>query len=712
MQLLRLRLRNWCRYLDHEVLFHPQMNVILGPNGSGKSTLMNAVVFALTGKTNRTPGKKDDNVAQLAPPGENAYVELDLTHGGMTFHIVRVLAGRKKTTLVVTAQGAEVCATTGEKHVTAEIEKHLGVNPELLERYVFIAQGAMFAPFDPNVEPSARMVAFQRLFNVERIEALWLTLGERLESLPMVEAPDVSGAEAASAQAAVAVQTLYDELVTYGDVQFWNPATDPATVLLQQAAQAAEAAGQVPAAAAKRAAAVAEAWRVRSAYRAARVAANVARMQHDASLHPAGAAQDRITARTMHNTTRQQRSSLEAVLQQSQANLAALPIVTQPATPPNVFDVALTDARNVHASARQRLQDLRTMQANPTCRTCGQALKNVPTEADVAAAAGAETQAAAAVEALNAQALSLHREWTTWRDTESRRAQLQEMIRTYTQTLQGMPLAPDPGGNPHEDATLVALPAHLAQVLRDANAAVANCERTYYTARTTAAVAVAAWRRLKADAARAPDAAVVAAARAEYDAKQQRQLHAVRLAAQYEAARATHARAAEAVRLLRDTAARAAVANATRNRVAALRSLMHRDVLGRAVLSEYLAAMLDSTNETLAAFGVDFRLQQQADAIDYTALFPDGRHQPIGRLSGGQKVLAALAFMIAVNTTFAAQLGLFCPDEPTEWLDADNQSCIETAVARLRVAAAERQLQTIMVTHAPIGHLFDNVIQL
>ena len=179
MQLLRLRLRNWCRHLDKEVTFHPQMNVILGPNGSGKSTLMHAVVFALTGKTNRAPGKKDANVAQLAPPGESAYVELDVLHGGMTFHIVRVLAGRKKSTLVITAQDNEICTVTGENHVSVEIEKHLGVNTELLDRYVFIAQGAMFAPFDPNVEPSARRVAFQRLFNVERIEALWLTLGER-----------------------------------------------------------------------------------------------------------------------------------------------------------------------------------------------------------------------------------------------------------------------------------------------------------------------------------------------------------------------------------------------------------------------------------------------------------------------------------------------------------------------------------------------------
>ena len=712
MQLLRLRLRNWCRHLDKEVTFHPQMNVILGPNGSGKSTLMHAVVFALTGKTNRAPGKKDANVAQLAPPGESAYVELDVLHGGMTFHIVRVLAGRKKSTLVITAQDNEICTVTGENHVSVEIEKHLGVNTELLDRYVFIAQGAMFAPFDPNVEPSARMVAFQRLFNVERIEALWLTLGERLESLPMVEAPDVAGADAASAQAAVEVQALYSELVTYGDVQYWNPATDPATVLLQQAAQAAEAAGQLPAAAQARSQAISEAWRARAQLRLMRAAAADAHQRHDATLAPATAAQARVAARTAYAAAVQQRAGIENVLRQSQSNLATLPVVGQPAVPDGAFDAQLADARNAHAATRHRLQDLQTMQANPTCRTCGQSLKNVPTDDDVVAAVTADGHAAAVVTALNAQAVSLQREWASWRDTESRRRQLQEAIQAYTQTLQAMPLPTDPGGNAADDAALASRPAQAAQVLRDAQAGVANWERAYFYAQCAGANAVAAWRRLRTEAARAPDPAVVAAARADYDTKRQRQLYAVALAARYEGARANHARAAEAVRMLRDTAARAAAANAARNRVAALRALLHRDVLGRAVLSEYLAAMLDGTNETLAAFGVDFRLRQQTTSIDYVAVFPDGRQQPIGRLSGGQKVLASLAFMIAVNTTFAAQLGLFCPDEPTEWLDADNQSCIETAVSRLRTAAAERQLQTIMVTHAPIGHLFDNVIQL
>lgn len=673
---------------------------------------MNAVVFALTGKTNRTPGTKTANVAQLAQAGESSYVELDLQHGGMVFHIVRVLEGRKKTTLVITAQGAEICTTTGEKHVSAEIERHMGVNSELLERYVFIAQGAMFAPFDPNVEPATRTVAFQRLFNVERIEALWTTLGERLLSLPVVEAPDVAGAEAANAQAAVLVQQLYAELLTYSDVQYWDPAADPAVVLLQQAAQAAEAAGRIPAALVARRNATTAAWQSRALARRAVVDTAAAQQRYDATLAPAAAASARITARGAYVAAAQQRSGIENGLRQAQAGLAALATVACPTVPEGAYDAQLTEAHNLQASTGHRLQDLRTMQANPVCRTCGQGLRNVPTDADVAAAADAAAQAAGAVTALNAQVAGLRRSWTLWRETEGRRGQLQETVRSYTQALQTMPLPADPGGSAADDVAVAAMPAQALQVLRGAQAALSAHERGYFQARSASAAAVSTWRRLCADAARAPAAAVVAAARAEYDNKRGRQMYAVALGARYEAARAAHAQAAESVRLLRETAARAATANAARARVAAVRDIMHRDVLGRAVLAEYLAAMLNGTNETLAAFGVDFRLRQQADAIDYEALFPDGRRQPIGRLSGGQKVLSALAFMIAVNTTFAAQLGLFCPDEPTEWLDADNQACIEVAVTRLRTAAAERQLQTIMVTHAPIGHLFDNVIRL
>ena len=718
MRLKTLKLRNWCQHLDREVEFHPQMNVVLGPNGSGKSNLMNAIVFALTGTTGRSPGKKDANVAQLAPGSDSAaFVDLVLEHGGMRFQIRRMLAGRGKTTLKITADepaagDPTICDVTGDRQVSRELENHLGVGAELLERYVFIAQGAMFAPFDPNIEPAAHMVAFQRLFGVERVEALWQLLGERLLTLPTIEVPDTAAAQAAEISAHADATRLYEELQTYEDVRCWSPETDPATAMLQQAALAAEAAAKLPAAASTRRHATTAAWVARGALRAA--ALRHAAVQADCLLlcEPARVAQVRQAARTACASALAARAVHERNIAAYTAQLSQL--VMPPL--PQESEQAATDAwQRAMAAAQQAAtarDNLNAARANPYCRACGQALQNIPTSQDVdaaaATAAAAENTARLAREHMGAVSSA----WAQYRQVDAARRQLTESLQSAQRAYASVTVPPDAHGDPAADAAVIAQDSAARAALDVAMQQLRMCERDYFGARIRATPAREQYRQLVRTQRDAPRPEIVAAARAEYDRKRARQLHAVALAASYDAARAALAAAAERRRCVIELAARAAAANATRTRLSVVRDLLHRDVLGRAVLYEYMAAMLTSTNATLAAFGVDFRLHQPADVIDYVAEFADGRRQPIGRLSGGQKVLAALAFMISVNTTFAAQIGLFCPDEPTEWLDADNQACIETAVARLRAAAAERQLQTIMVTHAPIGHLFDNVIRL
>ena len=83
-------------------------------------------------------------------------------------------------------------------------------------------------------------------------------------------------------------------------------------------------------------------------------------------------------------------------------------------------------------------------------------------------------------------------------------------------------------------------------------------------------------------------------------------------------------------------------------------------------------------------------------------------------MSGGEKVILALAFRIAVNSLFASDLGLLCLDEPTAGLDDDNMQCLEKALARLKDLSSERGLQCIIVTHESerLARLFDNVIRI
>jgi DNA repair exonuclease SbcCD ATPase subunit len=151
-----------------------------------------------------------------------------------------------------------------------------------------------------------------------------------------------------------------------------------------------------------------------------------------------------------------------------------------------------------------------------------------------------------------------------------------------------------------------------------------------------------------------------------------------------------------------------------------VRDAFHRDNMPRDVAAAYLHMLTQpsqdsrmlSVNDLLETFEADFRVQVLND-LSFKAVFHDGREQPAGRLSGGQQVVLALSFRIAVNSLFAGAMGLLCLDEPTEYLDEHNMGCLAQAFERLRSLAGQRGLQVIVITHAPeFAHLFDKVIRL
>lgn len=117
-------------------------------------------------------------------------------------------------------------------------------------------------------------------------------------------------------------------------------------------------------------------------------------------------------------------------------------------------------------------------------------------------------------------------------------------------------------------------------------------------------------------------------------------------------------------------------------------------------------------NNNLDRFNTRFRVAA-IDDLRFLLRYHSGRVQPAERLSGGERVMLALAFRIAVNSRYAEELGLLCLDEPTAGLDEDNLSCLEVALGRLRELSQACGLQVIMVTHdSGLNGLFDRVIRL
>jgi exonuclease SbcC len=125
---------------------------------------------------------------------------------------------------------------------------------------------------------------------------------------------------------------------------------------------------------------------------------------------------------------------------------------------------------------------------------------------------------------------------------------------------------------------------------------------------------------------------------------------------------------------------------------------MHKSNLPKRLTVNYLKKTVVKMNEYLEDFNAPFRIYSD-DELVFWAKFNDGRKLPAARLSGGEKVVLALAFRLAVQFGVAAGVNLLVLDEPTVGLDDDNIECLATAFNRLRAMSKSSGLQVLVVSH-------------
>src|SRR5690606_3364754 len=83
------------------------------------------------------------------------------------------------------------------------------------------------------------------------------------------------------------------------------------------------------------------------------------------------------------------------------------------------------------------------------------------------------------------------------------------------------------------------------------------------------------------------------------------------------------------------------------------------------------------------------------------------------RLSGGEKVVLALAIRLAISSLFARELGILVLDEPTAGMDTDNVDYLCDVLSSLGAVLRKEDEQVIMVTHdMRLERAFDDVITL
>ena len=144
----------------------------------------------------------------------------------------------------------------------------------------------------------------------------------------------------------------------------------------------------------------------------------------------------------------------------------------------------------------------------------------------------------------------------------------------------------------------------------------------------------------------------------------------------------------------------------------ALRKIFHRDALPKFIANHFLRTLVAKINETLESFESPFSVTAEDD-LSFSAHKPNGVVEPADRLSGGEKVVLALSFRLAINSLFGGEVGMMVLDEPTAGLDEHNLGCLADVLAKLCDLTRKKGQQIIMITHeARLQRVFDNVIHL
>jgi len=713
MRLKEVTLHEYCQHSHRVLKFEEGLNALVGRNGAGKSNALKGVYAALTGDFGRNAGVKRDNIRQLANEKSDSYVNLVFTHGANTFKVSHSL---RNGTAKLRINEEEPVA--GTRQVTDRIFKMLGVSPKLIADHVFVEQGDV-AAFLSAVD-SDRAKLCERLFGTEIASTIYKRIGEHLDALEVPTIGDLRDkCLERIADTEFKIAEIDDKLQAYADLPVdYDPSKDE----LQEVVARWRALQQVKL----------DVLRLteqeeRLAKLLASKRTEYERLQADyETLHsyveveikPREAARKEFVSWDAYDRVQHLAKVYDSEEAKAQTEFADNP---RPEKPVDFVELQTIpkDAWNLERSELIRTcnvlkQFIATAESgSPECMTCGTPMNELLSSLSARKENLADAQRRLGVLHEQLKRSDLYRQvlagWNTWygmwvtskEGRERRKRDLQfvakptrsrEELRKYLDELVDMERARD--GIKFELDRL-GYDKMEGQYENQAKQLKAKCQELaeYDVTESDAAMATKiigdrteAWRQLT-------------ALTAEQDSlfkmleDSQKTLAEIELMAQ-----------------------QAVAVRAWEKRLVEMRQVFHRDGAPKISAESNLRILQEDVNDLLFRFDAPYRVSV-ADNLSFTAHFYRGEKtgikQPASRLSGGEEVLLALAFRIAVHSRFAGELGLLCMDEPTSGLDQRNLSCVATAFDRLRELCRNTGLQVIMVTHDErLFPLFDRVINL
>lgn len=125
---------------------------------------------------------------------------------------------------------------------------------------------------------------------------------------------------------------------------------------------------------------------------------------------------------------------------------------------------------------------------------------------------------------------------------------------------------------------------------------------------------------------------------------------------------------------------------------------LHKDGLPRLIHASVLKDLARVVNDELRRYDDPFTVTVNED-LTFRVHFPDGTRGNSTSISGGQRYLLVLSFLMAMNRTFAQNLGIMFLDEPTAFLDEENVMFLLKILEQLKRTLRSRGRQLVVVTH-------------
>ena len=140
---------------------------IVGPTGSGKSTILEALIFALYGKT---PRQERDTKKLINSQSEFARVRLLFESDGQVWEVIRVIRRRGSSQTLLQRPGVAGTGVSGDRPTNDKIVEILGLDFQAFCASVSLPQGE----FDRflNAKPSDRSSTLKGIFRLDRVDLM------------------------------------------------------------------------------------------------------------------------------------------------------------------------------------------------------------------------------------------------------------------------------------------------------------------------------------------------------------------------------------------------------------------------------------------------------------------------------------------------------------------------------------------------------------